>query len=152
VVKSGPRPSEGKVVADLITQPAESYPRRSWCALGATVAGHASLNVLFNPFTVGADFDDWPFYMTIGVLVSQPIMFATWAALGPPPIIKRFPMTIAALVMILFSRHVSRWGRLDEGEMLILPSAVFVGALIIITVVRALTRWRIDNFRQPKQT
>jgi hypothetical protein len=85
----------------------------------------------------------------------QPVLFALWAAWGPPPASKRIPATIALFVLVVFASCIQPFSTrsgaaiVTQGGfvLLALPLALFGGAMIPIFIVRALARWRIERPR-----
>jgi hypothetical protein len=143
----------GDLMDDLVATSAKSIHLRSWLALTSLVVTHAVLNVLFNPFKgFNRNLPEWVGFIVMGVMLAQPIMFAAWCVLGPPPLIKRVPLTIATLAGLLMCRYLIKWDLLtgsskerSDAGMLVLPAAIFAGGIVVMTIVRAIARWRIDT-------
>jgi len=94
----------------------------------------------------------------MGVFFIQPVVFAMWTAIGPPPATKRIPFSLAGFVLVAFAACVphllapaSYFGPDGIGpEWLIFPGALFAAALIVVLAMRILTRWSIRNTRSVK--
>lgn len=126
---------------------------RAWLPFVLLVAAHAAINVFLNPMSSQNAGDEFPTLVWIGMVFVQPVLFATWTAMGPPPATKRIPLTIAALVLVLFAGCISPMIMLSgtipvtQGgfALLVLPLSLFVVGLVAMFLMRILTRWRIEN-------
>lgn len=135
-------------MADSTANSSDFSRRRSWLLLGLVVAGHAALNVLLNPIGVPVSGTvDWLMLLLIGVVISQPVLFAGWAVMGPGSSIQRVPLTVAALATVVFAGYITAWNLLvsnwRDAELLIMSVSTFAVAATVMMLIRKLTRWRI---------
>jgi hypothetical protein len=128
---------------------------RPWHALALLVAAHALFNLYLNPMGWQNPADDFPTLLWFGVVFVQPVLFAIWAAWGPPPASKRIPATIALFVLVVFTSCIQPFSTVPGATVVVqggfvllaLPLLLFTGAMIPMLVVRAATRWRIERPR-----
>jgi hypothetical protein len=125
-----------------------------WHGLALLVAAHATFNLLLNP--MGGGSDEFLTMLCMGVVFMQPIVFAMWTAIGPPPAMKRIPYTLAGFIIVVFATCVVAQLRLSSSnfpsnriglEFLIVPGALYAAAIIVALAVRIVTRWHIGNSR-----
>jgi hypothetical protein len=123
--------------------------------LALIVAAYAAFNILLNPMG-GISDDEFVTMLCIGAFFMQPVAFAIWTAIGPPPAMKRIPFSLAGFVLVVFAAACVGQLRLSTSsfppnriglEWLIMPGTLFVAAIIVVLAVRILTRWHIGNTR-----
>jgi hypothetical protein len=128
---------------------------RPWHALALLVAAYAVFNVFLNPMR--GDGDEFPTMLWMGAFFMQPVVFAMWTAIGPPPATKRIPFALAGFVFVVFAACVPQFLAPPDifnypndigPESLIMPGALFAAALVVALAVRILTRWSIRNTRR----
>jgi hypothetical protein len=103
--------------------------RRTHVALIAIVAAYT----VFDFFTIDSHRANWLNELMAGVWFSQSILFATWAAIGPPPAVKRIPLTVAALCLVTIAmllQPTSTTAR-DGAETLLVNSGIFLTAFAL---------------------
>jgi hypothetical protein len=121
--------------------------------LGALVAAHVAFVVLLNPSGPTTWHEEWLYLTATGVVTVQPMLFAAWLSLGPPPATKRIPLSIAALVVVFLASGIKQWSLFStqtaknslDFDWLILDVAFFVAIIILGFIARKLFRWRIAN-------
>lgn len=117
--------------------------------LGLLLVAHVVFNlVFFNPNSHRVD--DYPFMMTVGVLLSQPILFSFWAAFAPQRFYHRFLwcLLLSTIVSFLEELGYMRHSHGDSGMMMILVWLLFLLATGVLLVVRRFTGWRIRHDRE----
>jgi hypothetical protein len=128
---------------------------RPWYALALLVAAYAAFNLLLNPMR--GDGDEISMLLFMGIFFMQPVVFAMWMAIGPPPAAKRIPFSLAGFVFVGFAACVAQLLAPPDvfnypngigPEWLIMPGALFAAALMLVLVVRIVTRWSIRNIRR----
>lgn len=129
---------------DVAGNPSLDARWRPWHALALLVAAHAVFNIIVNPTRERAD--DFPTFVLIGVFLVQPVLFATWTAMGPPPAIKRIPFSAAGFILLMFASNFRR-SRIGL-EFLMMPAALFAAALVVMLFLHVVTRWRVKNTRR----
>src|SRR5688572_14908223 len=77
---------------------------RPWHALVLLVAAYAAFNVVLNPMEGNGN--AIPTMLCVGVFFIQPVLFAMWTAIGPPPAMKRIPFSLAGFVLVVFAACV----------------------------------------------
>jgi hypothetical protein len=108
----------------------DSSRARGWIILGAIVIGQALFNFIFEPLQGGKSILR---PLTLGAAFVQPPLFAMWAVLGPPPAAKRWPLTIAAFIMIVYA------GAMSDDKWLSLEYATFaVGFWVMTSLLMAI--------------
>jgi hypothetical protein len=105
-------------------------------------------NALFNLFFTMDNQQVWYGRLITGVWLAQPILLGTWAAIGPPPAIKRLPLTMVALffLAIITSIHFytgSFHSRLSEA--MFIMAGLFLGSAILVWVVGRRVNWQIES-------
>jgi hypothetical protein len=121
--------------------------RRHWLALAAIVVGHAVLSAICNPFVArSSNQPDWIEMLTVGLMFSQPFLFGTWAALGPPPAMKRVPLSAASLVLVELASAIASVGDY-EPELFAITFSLFGTSILLMLIVRKTARWQIGTER-----
>jgi hypothetical protein len=104
-------------------------------------------NTLFLPPS-GQERPEVLFFAKIGTFISQPVLFAAWASLGPPPAVMRVPLSMAAFATVLLAiqfGYTRGAGGPDRLESLVIQSALLLAGVAIGLVVRRFTHWRIER-------
>jgi hypothetical protein len=103
--------------------------RRTHVALIAIVAAYT----VFDFFTIDSRLANWLNEFMAGVWFSHSIFFATWAAIGPPPAVKRIPLTVAALCLVTIAMLLQPTSTTahDGAETILVNSGVFLTAFAI---------------------
>jgi hypothetical protein len=122
------------------------YVPKYWVVLGVLIFVHAAFGAYLNPIgtpvgvggTIGR-------YMIMGVLVSQPILFAIWAAFAPQRFYHRFLWSFLLCTLVSF---IEEFGKLRHINYQIGNTMMFLVILFFITtfislLVRRFTRWQI---------
>jgi uncharacterized membrane protein len=83
-----------------------------------------------------------------GVWLAQPILLGVWAAIGPPPAVKRVPATAITLVLLAtacsnnaFTGNSSR----HLLETIFIMSGLFIGAAFVMSIIGYRTSWQIAS-------
>ena len=146
---------------------AERRPRRAWIALALVVIAFAAFALLLNPNgTPSAGVSEWLAMTAMGGICAQPLLLATWAALGPGGFVKRGPWTVVVQVALSLAGSVKCLNvfagfaslvRIDVDEIVAMFSLFGVMTAAML-VVRRITGWRIaasagrrDGAVQPNQ-
>lgn len=118
-------------------------PNRRWVLLALLVLAHAIFNACYEPF----DGVEKARIVIMGVVLLQPVIFAIWTVLGPPPAYKRLPFTVAAFVFIVLAGSVNsrEWLSLDY---VIVATAFFSVTIVAMLIAGKLTGWRIRTMRE----
>jgi hypothetical protein len=126
--------------------------RRPWHAFTLLVFAYAAFNVLLNPMGASTRGDEFPTLILIGVMLVQPAIFAIWIALGPPPAAMRIPLTVAGLMFVLFAGCITQFSLVGDNRFnrisptsLVMPLSQFVAWIVLMLLVRKVTRVRIEN-------
>jgi hypothetical protein len=130
----------------ILPDTSDSPRARSWLCLGFLVAAHAIFNICISPFEGGPTFFN---LLVMGVILSQPVLFAGWATIGPPPASKRLPLTIAAFAAVILSGGMTsdEWLSLNY---LLIALTFFVVAIAAMLVIAWRLRWSIRQTRGPE--
>jgi hypothetical protein len=140
---------------DVAAKSSQFFHWQPWHALALLVAAHAAFNILLNPMG-GVSEDEFLTMLCMGVVFMQPVVFAIWTAIGPPPAMKRIPFSLAGFVFIVLAGACAAQLRLSKRsfpptnvgpEWVFMPAALFAAALLVVLVVWVVTRWRIANTR-----
>lgn len=126
-------------MADSTTFSNDAAHHHTWFVLGVLVFAHAVFNALFNGFSGPQTYQR---YLVIGVTLSQPVLFATWIAIGPPPATVRLPITIVAFAAIILAGAISSVVWLSP-DYLLVGAALFAVTTLVMFIVARLTGWRI---------
>jgi hypothetical protein len=80
--------------------------------------------------------------VVVGVVLAQPMLFATWLVIGPPPATKRLPLTIAAFSAIILAGAITseEWLSMDY---LLIAAVLFVFTVVVMFAVYKLTGWKV---------
>jgi hypothetical protein len=132
------------------TPPKENANRRSvpkhWIVLGSLVFAHAVIGACFNP--MGKTVEESTKvgrYMMLGCIFSQPILLAIWAAFAPHRFYHRFLWSLFIYTLIFFSVGLGglRSGPQDLFYLTIMDLTLFIVAILILLLVRRLSRWQL---------
>lgn len=118
--------------------------KRSSLALVAIVAAQAA----FNLFVSERNKSEWVELIVVGIQLVQPVLFAAWASFGPPPAVKRVPLTIAALIALelaAVARSHFADVRLPLHEVLLVTLSLFLTAALVFSLIRIFKRWNVTN-------
>jgi hypothetical protein len=107
--------------------------------LGGLLLAHGAFNLLFNPFSTR---QTYPLMMEVGVVLAQPMLFASWLVIGPPPATKRLPLTIAAFSAIILADAITSDDWLSM-EYLLIAAILFVITAVVMFAVCRLTGWKV---------
>jgi hypothetical protein len=77
-------------------------------------------------------------------MFSQPFLFGTWAALGPPPAIKRVPLTAASVALVELASAIASGGDF-EPELFEITFSLFGTSTLLMLIVRKVARWQIGT-------
>jgi hypothetical protein len=135
-------------------RPKEHAGRRSiskhWLVLGLLVLAHAAFGIGFGFFAQVADEDMetyrvYVFFIMLGFILSQPILLAMWAALAPQRFYHRFLWSLLLCILIAFAVALGTF--IFETQELffitMIDLALFIVAMLILLLVRRLSRWHI---------
>jgi hypothetical protein len=87
----------------------------------------------------------------MGATISQPVLFAIWAALAAGSVAMRIPLSLAACTVVFFASTIKQWNlvtrnnSLPAGQDLIMELAFFGLSLAIMLVARWFFGWRISR-------
>ena len=118
-----------------------------WIVLGLLVAAHAMIGTYSIRKLVGSDASFGSLLMA-GVIFSQPMFFAFWAALAPQRFYTRFLWSVLLCTVICFFEEL---GRLQSdtasgvGGMMLAFLSIFVLATVLLAIVRWVSRWQIKH-------
>jgi hypothetical protein len=131
------------------TQPKEAFIRRSipkrWIVLVALVLAHALFSRVCGFFIENSN----PLsYMISGVVLSQPILIAIWAALAPQRFYIRFLWGFLSFTLIFFAvgYGISLYDPSNGVMFVIIDLVLFIVASLMFLLVRRLSRWQIIHF------
>src|SRR6478672_9754674 len=84
--------------------------RRRWWIVGLLICANTAFALLFNP-NGGSDeyLSEWLGMLLMGAVLAQPMLFGIWAALGTGLLVKRVPLTLAALIVVGFCGGIKQW-------------------------------------------
>jgi hypothetical protein len=130
------------------TPPKENLNRRSipkhWIVLGLLVFAHAVFGAYLG-LHLGKTEQSSAYiaYMMVGILWSQPILLAIWAALAPQRFYHRFLWTLLFCILICFTVAIGLVHKSIEMGMIIMELTLFIVATLSLLLVRRLSRWQI---------
>ena len=131
------------------TQSKENAIRRSipkhWIVLGLLVFTHAAFGAYLG-LHLGKTEQSSAYisYMMVGILWSQPILLAIWAALAPQRFYHRFLWTLLFCILICFTVAIGCLVHKSiEMGMIIMELTLFIVATLILLLVRRLSGWQI---------
>ncbi|MGA2796445.1 MAG: hypothetical protein ABSE63_02580 [Thermoguttaceae bacterium] len=83
--------------------------------------------------------------MILGIFISQPILFALWASFAPQRFYQRFLWSFLLCTLVSFAEELGsfRYANSEHGSIMLIFSALFVVATIILLIIRRLTRWQM---------
>ena len=117
-------------------------PQRSHIVLGVVVIANAACDLFLSSNLTGR----FPRLLAMGVLFSQPLFLGAWAAFGPPPAVKRLPLTLIALVVITIANGLRSSNLHAEYlELLLIEFGIFFASAVVLTIVAKIRRWRISR-------
>jgi hypothetical protein len=120
---------------------------------GFLVFLHGAFQVFLNPLGVGVDDLGEELGLTLmGFLMTQPILFGIWAALGPGNSIRRIAATFAIFVAVCLGgaiKPLNVWSAAGESfsieiEPLLWALGFFILAAGIMVLARKFAGWRFD--------
>jgi hypothetical protein len=126
---------------------------QTWRALAGLFCAHVLLVVIFNPTGPTNAHDEWTYLVVLGIVFVQPMLFASWLSLGPPPAAKRIPFTIAAAVAVCLATGIKHWSFFArpssanslDFDWMILDSAFFGIFALVGFILRKFFHWHIAN-------
>jgi hypothetical protein len=80
----------------------------------------------------------------MGVVLLEPVLFAMWAMLGPPPALYRLPATAGAFGVIVFAGAFTHPGWFSA-DYVVIAVAFFSVTAVLMFVTAAITRWSIRD-------
>jgi hypothetical protein len=114
-----------------------------WIVLGLLVCAHAAFGAIFSLRIVKSNAT--VFVLMLGCLLSQPILFAIWAALAPQRFYRRFLWSLFFCTLVCFSAGLGIL--VSEPQNLffftISDIVLFIATTPILLLVRRLSRWQI---------
>jgi hypothetical protein len=119
---------------------------RPWVAPAFIMGAFTAFNVLYDPFR--EPIFTWTHMFGGGLLYIEPVLFGIWAALGPPPAIKRISLTAVALAAILFVPavcHTLAYGEIYDTGLIPVLGGLFVPTTLVFLAFRKFLRWRLDE-------
>ena len=119
-----------------------------WVVLGLLVIAHGILGVYFTP--IGANVEEQNSLIggvMMGVLGSQPILFAIWAAFAPQRFYHRFFWSLLLCTLVSFAEELGtlRHSGVRLGFTMVSELTLFMVATGILLLVRRLTRWQMKQ-------
>jgi len=128
---------------------------RAVLAVAFLAAVHVAFRALLNPIGVSVGtIPDWVALICMGVLVSQPVLFGIWAAIGPGPFFARVPATIAALIAVCIAGVIRRWNLLwpsvaatsIQADQFVWDLALFALVMGTMWIAGKLVGWRVVSY------
>jgi hypothetical protein len=121
---------------------------RHWKAIGLLVATNAIAGAYFNP--MGANENqvcEIAAYAAIGFLITQPVLFAFWAAFAPHRFYQRFLWAFLTCSSVAFIEELGavRHNQSGLGETMALQLAFFILFTAILLLVRRYVGWRFEG-------
>jgi hypothetical protein len=141
-------PVEGSQADQAVVVPDERPTRGHWKALGLLVAANAIFGAYFNPMGASENqVGEIAAYAAIGFLVTQPVLFALWAAFAPHRFYRRFLWALLACSSVAFIEELGavRHSQSGLGETMALQLALFILFTAILLLVRRYVGWRFEG-------
>jgi hypothetical protein len=132
-----------------MSQPGKrSFPWH-WIVLGLLVAAQAGLGA-YSWREQASSFQDVAELMILGVLLSQPIPFALWAAFAPQSFFRRLLCsfllcTLLSLVEVVAASEHTHSGIAGLAALTMSHLAILVVATAVLSIVRSIFHWRITR-------
>jgi hypothetical protein len=120
--------------------------------LASIVLGFAAFNTATTwLYPAGGAWEELEAFI-IGFWAFEPMLFATWAALGTGRFIIRTPLIIFCLVLVVVAPAIdpTNFAEVDRFEfvvLLIAAYAIFAAATLVLLILRWITGWRIEQPR-----
>jgi hypothetical protein len=136
------------------SNPGKRSSRKAWRVLAGLAVAHLAVMLFLNPTEEWRPPRfAWLHYIATGWVLGLPVVFATWAALGPPPAAKRIPLTLVLLAMAIVASGFYQFCLLVDSQVkngldpntVILLLALFVATLLVMSIVRRFANWRIEQ-------
>lgn len=132
---------------DLFVNTKPSSFNRRTVALLTIVAAFALFNLCFN---VDGHAQHWRNTLT-GVCLAQPLLLGVWAAIGPPPAVKRLPATAVVLFLLAITCSFNGFVGNSQARLLqtlFILSGLFIGAACAMWIINTRTKWQIASQQQ----
>ena len=130
------------------TPEGNAHPSKTWIVLGLLVLAHAAFGACFNPNAQTIESGRIVPFLLLGVLFSQPILFAIWASFAHQRFYHRFLWSLFLFTWVSFAEALGilRHAHFpDLGILMIIDATLFFTATIILSVFRHFSRWRIKQ-------
>jgi hypothetical protein len=127
----------------FITADKRPFPKH-WIALGLLVIANAAFGAYFNPTGKPvSEVGEIIGFAMIGFLLTQPILFALWAAFAPHKFYNRFLWAFLLCTMVSFVEELGSLGTTlsDLGSMMIFQLILFILFTAILLLVRRFIGW-----------
>jgi hypothetical protein len=133
-------------MSDALPQFVRSIPKH-WIVLGLLVVAQAGLGAFLNGRLNIITTADLGAPLTIGLLFSQPILLAFWAAFAPQPLYQRFLWSFLLCTVVSFVEEVPALA--NTHNVFKNTMTIFLAGFIVVTIVclgfRWIFRWQIKH-------
>ncbi len=128
-----------------VTARPSGFPK-TWIVLGLLVLAHAGFGAYLSPVVRSISGDRIVEFLTGGAILSQPILFAIWAALARQRFYHRFLWSLLLCTLVSFSDELGalRHGHSQVGVFMLLD-------LVIQGIARPVSQGRIGRGGMPAQ-
>jgi hypothetical protein len=117
-----------------------------WIVLGFLVVAHTGLGAYFNGRlgNIKGHVDE---FLTMGLLFSQPMLLAFWAAFAPQPFYQRSLWCFFLCTMVSFFEQLNALEHTQNlfKEIMMMSLATFFVATMVFLAVRWISRWQIRH-------
>lgn len=132
--------------AGVIDLECRSFFSKSGIGVGLLVVALATLGVCMNPMGVqGVSVEDVGLCLRLGVVFSQPLLFAFWAALSSQRLYRRFLWSFLLCAVVSFAVDLGSvlHGNVEFGNVMLFLVAGFIATTVALLAFRRFFRWRI---------
>ncbi len=131
-------------MADTAATLDRSPPKRAWIGLGVLAFAYVVCNLCIRPFN-GRDL--FVSRVSLGIAFLQPVLFAIWTVVGPPPAKMRVPLSLGAYAGAILAGSIVSHEWLSP-DYALLAGLFFSAAALVSLLVRRITRLGIRNVRE----
>jgi len=133
-----------KLMSDATPQSESRSFSRHWIVLGLLVVAQTGIGAYFNG-QIDMRGNGW--LLTIGLLFSQPILLAFWAAFAPQPFYQRFLWSFLLCTVVSFFEQLNALDAQNvvKGIIMMMFLAIFIVATIVFLAFRWVFRWQIKH-------
>jgi len=116
-----------------------------WVVLGLLVVAQAGVGAYFNG-QISKMGESAGEFLTLGLLFSQPVLLAFWAAFAPQPFYQRFLWSFLLCTVVSFVEEAQTLGQYNPFKNIMMISlANFIVAAIVFLAFRWVFRWQIKH-------